>query len=341
MKCYTIDGSGLDSLGATERPDLGEPGPGEVLVDVYAASLNYRDLLVADGRYSGPQDPPIIPCSDMAGVVAKVGEGVKEFRAGERVLNAPFRGWAGGPLRSEWARTGVGVAGVDGTLAEQILFPAATLARLPDHMSFSEGSTLTVAGLTAWAALATHGRIRAGEWALMHGTGGVSIFGAQIAKLLGARTIISTASKEKAEFVFEHFGVDAVIDYRDEAWPEHVRDVTDGAGAHVVVETAGGVTLAKSIEAAASGGRVNVIGVLDGAKTTLDIRRILMRQVTIRGIFMESAEELRALARALGAAEVHPHVDRVFPFDQAREAYDHLESQTHVGKVVVEVRSES
>lgn len=338
MKCYTVDGTGLDSLRLVERPNPGDPAPGEVLVDVRAVSLNYRDIMVADGRYSGKQDPPIIACADMAGTVAKAGPGVTEFKPGDRVLNAPFRFWPGGTLRSEWVRTFGGGAGVDGVLAEQIVYPAVSLVKVPEHFTgFAEGSTLTIAGLTAWAAVVTHGKAQPGEWVLVHGTGGVSIFAAQIAKKLGARVILSTSSEKKAEFVRETFGVDATIDYDDDDWPKQVRKIAGGRGADVVVEVAGGPSFPKSLQACAMNGRVALIGVLSGAECQLNVMHIFMRQITVRGILMESTDELRKLARALEAWKVHPHVDRVFPFGQAREAYEHLQSKQHIGKVVIEV----
>lgn len=339
MKCYTVDGTGLDSLRLTDRPEPGDPGPKEALVDVRAVSLNYRDLMVADGRYSGKLDPPIIACADMAGTVAKVGSAVTEFKEGDRVLNAPFRFWPSGTLRSEWARTFVGGTGVDGVLAERIVYPAVSLVKVPEHFtSFAEGSTLTIAGLTAWAAVVTHGKTQPGDWVLVHGTGGVSIFAAQIAKKIGANVVLSTSSEAKAKIVREKFGVDAVVDYRDADWPKKVREITGGRGVDVVVEVTGG-SLSNSIQACASNGRIGLIGVLAGVECRVNVLHILMRQITVRGVMMESTEELRKLAKALEAWKVHPCIDRVFPFKEARKAYDHLQSQKHIGKVVIELGS--
>lgn len=339
MKCYTVDGTSLDSLKMEERPDPGDPGLGQVLVDVHAVSLNYRDLMVADGRYSGKQDPPIIPCADMAGTVVRVGPGVTEFCEGDRVLNAPFRFWPAGALRSEWARTFVGGTGVDGVLSERIAYPAVSLLKVPEYLTFAEGSTLTIAGLTAWAAVVTHGHLKPGEWMLAHGTGGVSIFAAQIAKKIGAHVMLSTSSEAKAKIVQDKFGVDAVINYREPEWHKTARKLTGGKGVDVVVEVGGGSTFSSSIQACALNGRVSLIGVLGGAGTTFNVLHLFMRQVTVRGIMMESTEELRNLARALEAWQIHPCIDRVYPFDQARQAYDHLQSQKHIGKVVIEVKA--
>jgi len=337
MKCYVVDGTGLDGLTLTERPDPGEPGPGEAVVDVHAVSLNYRDLMVADGRYGGRQSPPIVACSDMAGVVAAVGPGVTGLAAGDRVLNAPFRNWPAGTMRPEWVRTFVGGAGVDGVLAERLCYPAASLVKVPAHLDFAAGSTLTIAGLTAWAAVVTHGHARPGQWVLTHGTGGVSVWAAQIARTLGARVILTSHSEEKAALARDQLGVEHTLNYRDPDWPEQVRKLT-GGGVHVVVEVAGGESLGRSIRACTYGGRVAVIGLLDGGESHVSVRDFLSHQVTVRGIFMESAEQLRQFAAAVEAAALTPHVDRVFAFAEARSAYDHLAAGRHVGKVVIAVR---
>jgi NADPH:quinone reductase-like Zn-dependent oxidoreductase len=338
MRCYTVAGTGLDSLQQVERPSPGPPGPGEALVDVHAVSLNYRDLLVADGRYGGEQEPPILAASDMAGVVVSVGPGVTSLAAGDRVLNAPFRCWPAGTLQRDWSRTFVGGQGIDGVLAEQIVYTADALVPLPSYLTFEQGSTLTLAGLTAWAAVVTHGRVRPGEWVLTHGTGGVSIFSAQIARLCQARVILSTSDPAKAQFVRDRFGVAETIDYRAAEWPKAVRRITEGRGVDVVVETAGGVSLARSIEACGYGARIGVIGVLGGLESPINLFQLLMHQVTLRGIYMESTAELRALVRALEAGRVEPYVDRVFDFEQARAAYEHLRAGRHIGKVVIRVR---
>lgn len=337
MHCYTVDGSGPESLKLVERPAPGEPGPEEVLVNVHAVSLNYRDLMVADGRYGGRQDPAIVAASDMSGMVVSVGANVHGLKTGDRVLNAPFRHWPTGKLRSDWARTFVGGGGLDGVLAEQILYPAESLVKIPEIFSFAEGSTLTVAGLTAWAAVVTHGRVRAGEWVVLHGTGGVSLFGAQIAKMCGARTILTTSNQAKVEAVRRRVEIDATVDYRDENWPEKVREIT-GGGADLVVEVAGGTTLARSIQCCTYGGRVGVIGVLDGAKSPINVVDLLLHQVTVHGIFMESTAELRKLAAALEEADLHPIVERTFAFEEAADAYTYLREQKHFGKVCIAVR---
>jgi len=334
MRCWTTDGSGMSALRLQERPDP-VPAAGEVKVDVRAVSLNYRDLLVASGDYGGKQDPAIVVASDMAGVVSELGAGVTQLQIGDRVLNAPLKHWPAGSLTRPWSKTFVGGQGVDGVLAEQITYPASALVKLPSHLDFDAGCTFTVAGLTAWSAVVTHGKTRPGEWVLVHGTGGVSLFAVQLAKMLGARVIVSTSRQEKARRVREELGADQTIDYRDEDWPKTARELTGGLGVDVVVETAGGETLARSIQSCGYGARVGVIGVLDGLQASINVFQIVMHQVQLRGIYMESAAELQQLMRAVETAQLHPVVDRVFDFDSAPQAYAHLQSGGHMGKVVV------
>ncbi|MFT5317296.1 MAG: NADPH:quinone reductase-like Zn-dependent oxidoreductase, partial [Chlamydiales bacterium] len=235
----------------------------------------------------------------------------------------------------------LGGAGIDGVLSEKFVYPSEALVKIPDHLNFLQAATLPIAGLTAWAAVVTHGRAKPGHWVLLHGTGGVSIFAAQIAKALGARVIMSTSSKEKGEFVRKKFGIDAIIDYQDENWPKEVKKITGGHGVDVIVETAGGVTLGRSVRACAYGAHIGVIGILAGNTSTFNVYDLMPKQITVRGIFMESTEELRAFSQAVEAGKIVPYIDKVFSFDQVSEAYHYLESQKHIGKVVIDVDSEA
>jgi len=336
MKCYTTDCSTLDGLKLQERP-APSPGPGEVLVDVHSVSLNYRDLLVSSGKYGYATEAPFIACSDMSGVVSAVGESVDGIEPGQRVFNAPFMNWPAGRLKADWARTFVGGNGLDGVLSEQVVYPADSLIPLPDNLTMEEGSTLTVAGLTAWAAIMTHGKTRPGDWVLLHGTGGVSVFAAQLAAALGAHVIMSTSSDEKAELVRQKFGVKHTFDYRQADWSRDVKKWT-GGGANVVVEVAGGKSLGLSLKACTYGARIAVIGVLDGLESQINVFDLIRHQITVRGIYMESTEELRAFAKAVNTMKLKPVVDRSFTFEQARDAFEYLKSQQHMGKVVITVR---
>lgn len=337
MKCYTVNGKGINGLELIERPD---PTIGEydVLVDVHAVSLNYRDVLVALGKYDPGSHPPFIAASDMSGVVTKVGSKVSLFKAGDKVINAPFRFWPAGKLRREWAHSFIGGAGVDGVLAEKLSYPEHSLVKMPDHLTFAQASTLTIAGLTAWAGLVTHGKLLPGEWVLVQGTGGVSVFGAQLAKHMGARVIMTTSSVEKAKQLSEKIGIDHFLDYRDIEWPEAVKKLTGRAGVDVVLEVAGGESLGQSLKACGIGARVSVVGLLQGVESTISILDLLYHQISLRGILMESTQELHAFARALEANRIIPYVDRVFPFQEARQAYEYMAAQKHVGKVVIELK---
>ena len=335
MKCFTVDGSGLDGLKLSDRP-APLPGRGEVLVDVRAVSLNFRDLMVAKGQYGPAGDDPIIAASDMAGVVTAVGDDVTTLGPGDRVVNSPFRFWPAGQLEPEWTRTFVGGAGVDGVLAEQVAYPDHALLPVPASYSFAEASTLTIAGLTAWSGLITHGRAGTGEWALLHGTGGVSIFAAQLAQAFGIHTIVTTANAEKAAIVKENYGVAHTVNYRDDDWPDQVKALT-GGGVNVVLDVAGGKTFANSLQACASNARIVLIGVLDGVEATIDTVGIIMRRLSVQGIMMESMQEFRNFVRACETLDLRPCINRTFGFDESPMAYRYLESQKHIGKVVIEL----
>lgn len=337
MKCYLVDGCGIEAIKQVDRPEPRLLNERDVLVDVQACSLNYRDLMIAKGQYKyrSGQHEPNIALSDMSGVVKAVGSQVTEWQPGDRVLNSAFRHWPAGTLRSSWARTFIGAGGLDGVLAERIVYPADALVPVPPHLSFAEASTLPIAGLTAWAAVVTHGRARPGDWVLLQGTGGVSTFAAQIARGLGARTILTTSSDKKAERARKDLGVAATVNYREANWPEQVKKITQGQGVDVVVDVVGGDTLSQSLEICAYGARVAAIGILGGHETTLRIRDLLMHQVQIRGIMMESTEELHAFVRAVDALKIKPVIDKIFPFEKAKDAYRYLEAQQHIGKVVI------
>lgn len=331
MRAYVID---HNLLRPADWPEPGEPGPGEALVRVRSVSLNYRDLMVARGRYGKPFEGTFVAGSDMAGDVLKTGSDVKETRPGDRVVNAPFLRWPAGRLTPDRMKTLVGAGGVDGVLCEEMLYPADALVPVPSHFSYDEGATLPIAGLTAWASVVSQGHVRTGEWVLLHGTGGVSVFATQLAKNMGARVLLTTSSEEKAGRMKDEFGVLETFDYRDEGWPEQVRSFTGGAGVDLVVDVAGGQTFAKSLKACALHARVSLVGILDGFETRLNPFDIIGRQIQVRGIYTSSTDDLHDLVRACEASKLRPCIDRVFPFDEVPAAYDYLESQRHLGKIV-------
>ncbi len=336
-KCLLTNGKGLNSLKFGEKELPQELSAGEVQVEVRAVSLNYRDLMVARGEYGGQYDPPIIACSDLSGVVMKVASDVTTMRVGEKVVNHPFRFWPSGKLDSNSIRTMIGALGVDGVLVKHLQFPAEALVKLPSHMSFEEGSTLPIAGLTAWAAVVSHGKTQPGEWVLVHGTGGVGIFAAQIAKSIGAKVILTSSNDEKAHTVKAKIGIDAAVNYRNENWPKQVREITNGNGVDVVVETAGGEIMTKSILAAGYNSRIAVIGNIAEKSTSFKLFDLARRQINPRGTLVESCKELKGLAQHCESSRLHPWLDRVFSFDRSVEAFKYLESQKHIGKVIIKV----
>lgn len=334
MKVYEIHDTGIDALTSVERPDP-EPGYGQVVVRVRATSLNYRDLIMVEGNYGG-RKPFVIPMSDGAGDVVAVGEGVTRVKVDDRVAGIFFQNWFAGSITKQIMKSDLG-GGIDGMLAEYVVLNQEGLVLLPKHLSYEEGATLPCAAVTAWHSLVTKGNITAGESVLVLGTGGVSIFALQFAKLHGARVIVTSSSDEKLSQA-RALGADETINYRTVPnWEERVYELTDGIGVDQVVEVGGAGTLAKSLRAVRYGGRVSLIGVLSGVGGEINPQPVLQKSVTMQGIYVGSREMFEAMNRALRENQIKPIIDRVFSFAEAREAYSHLKSGAHFGKVVIQV----
>lgn len=326
---------GPEGLRIDELPEP-VPGPGEVAIRVRAAALNYRDLLMLKGSYNPRITLPFVPLSDGAGEVAAVGAGVTRFRPGDRVAGAFMPDWVDGAPSEEKARTALGAGGV-GMLAGTVVLPAAGVVALPEHLTFEEAATLPCAAVTAWHALVTEGAVRAGETVLVQGTGGVSVFALQFARLHGARVIATSGSDEKLRRALD-LGASDGINYKAEPdWDKRARALTGGAGVDHVVEVGGAGTLSRSLRAVRMGGRVGMIGVLSGGAAEVNVFPVLMKCVRVQGIFVGSVAMFEAMNRAIALHRMRPVVDRVFPFDQAAEALRYLESGSHFGKVVVRV----
>ena len=307
------------------------PGPGEVLVGVRACSLNARDILQLDGKYAG-QSRPFIVGSDAAGEVLAVGPHVTSLAVGDRVANHGLPGWMDGPLRAE--KKGVLYGGPDdGVMTTRRLFPAATLLRLPDHLSYEEGATLNCAGLTAWSAVVTHSGAVPGDTIVVQGTGGVSLFALQFAKIAGLRTIVTSSSEEKLEKA-KRLGADYGVNYRDPEWPRQVRDLTSG-GADAIVEVAG--TVDQSVRALRTGGTLLSIGVLSEARPAVNLPMIVMRAIRLQGVTLGSLAEMEAMGRAITMSQLHPVIDHVYPLDAVPEAFEYYKSGMMFGKIVVNV----
>ena len=335
MKVYEIrDGFGLDALRLAERPEP-KPGPGEVLLKLRACSLNYRDLLVVKGVYNPKLNLPRVPCSDAVGEVVAAGEGASRHKVGTRVAGLFMPGWLEGELTDSKARTALG-GSVDGLLAEYAVLSEESVVAVPEHLTDEEAATLPCAAVTAWNGLVTAGGVKPGDTVLVQGTGGVSLFALQFARLAGARVIATSSSEEKLDRV-RALGASDGINYRANAeWGETVRQLTRGRGVDHVIEVGGAGTLAQSLRAVRTGGHVALIGVLSGYGQFNPLP-ILMKGVRVTGIYVGSRDMFEAMNRAIAAHQLRPVVDRVFGFAHAVEAFRHLEAAAHFGKVVVRV----
>jgi NADPH:quinone reductase-like Zn-dependent oxidoreductase len=301
---------------------------------VRAASLNYRDLLVAKGAYGRGAAPPLVPLSDGAGEVVEAGPGATRFAPGARVAGCFMPGWTDGPLTDAKAKTALGAGGV-GMLAEQVVLPEDGLVAVPEHLSSEEAATLPCAAVTAWNALIAGGGLRAGQTVLTLGTGGVSLFALQFAKLAGARVIVTSSSDEKLGRAKELGASDGVNYKTTPEWDKKVRELTGGEGVDHVVELGGAGTLPRSLRAARTGGHVALIGVLSGGAGEFNPVLVLMKAVRLQGVFVGSRVMFEDMNRAIALHRLKPVIDRVFPLAEAAAAYKHLESGAHFGKVVI------
>jgi NADPH:quinone reductase-like Zn-dependent oxidoreductase len=323
---------GLDQLRVVERADP-EPGHGELLVRPRAVSLNYRDVMMVDGRYNPRQKLPLVPCSDAAAEVVALGPGVAGFEVGDRVCPLFAPRWLAGQPDRERMRTTLG-GPLDGTLRGLMTVPASGVVAIPAHLSDVEAATLPCAALTAWSALVTLGNLAAGHTVLVLGTGGVALFALQIARLHGARVIVTSSSDEKLERA-RALGAWEGVNYRTTpGWGKRVRELVPDGVDHVV-ELGGAGTLAESLRAVRLGGTIHLIGVLASGEAPLSIVPVFMQQVRVQGVLVGHKESFEAMCRAFAAHQLRPVVDAVFPFDEAPAAFAHLQAAGHFGKVCI------
>jgi NADPH:quinone reductase-like Zn-dependent oxidoreductase len=329
----TTGGTSIDQL-IFDSVEVPEPGAGEVLVAIKAVSLNYRDLAVVTGRYPRNAAEPTIIASDSAGEVIAVGDGVTAFRQGDRVAGSFFQKWIAGPYAREYGASALGGA-IPGVLTQFRVFDQAGLVRIPEHFSFQEGATLPCAGLTAWNALVPSMHVQAGDTVLLLGTGGVSIFGLQFAKLHGARVIITSSSDEKLARA-KALGADETINYKTTPeWDKEVLRLTAGRGVDMVLEVGGGETFTRSMNSVRASGQMAVIGVLSGVAGTIPVGLIGIQTLSVRGIFVGSVAMFEDMNRSITANQLRPVIDRVFPFEQSVDALRYLQSAQHFGKIVI------
>jgi NADPH:quinone reductase-like Zn-dependent oxidoreductase len=333
MRAWQISSFGIDSLEFVERPTP-EPGPGEVLVKVHAISFNYRDLLMVKGLYNPKLKLPRIPCSDGAGKVAAVGEGVTAWKTGDRVAGIFMQNWLDGVLTANKAKGALG-GDVDGMLVEYVVLKETGLVALPEHLSFEEAATLPCAAVTAWNALAS-GDLKPGGTVLIQGTGGVAIFALQFARFRGARVLGISGSNEKLDRAYS-LGLDGGLNYRETPdWDRWAVEETNGEGVDLVVEVGGEATLPRSLRAIRIGGTVAQVGVLTGAANPVPIPTILHKMARIHGIYVGSRKDFVEMNKAISLGGLRP-VGENFLWSQAREVLERMEEASHFGKLVLTV----
>ena len=335
MKAWQLHDFGLDNL-KIETVATPQPKPHEILIKVGAVSLNFRDKAIVDGIYTPDAIPKsLIPVSDAAGTVVAVGNDVTKFKIGDRVLAHFMSHWvdgAPGPNEQEFCLG----APLPGGLAEYMILEAEYAVYAPDSLTDEEASTLPIAALTAWFALVTYGNLKAGDTVVIQGTGGVSIFGLQIAHALGAKVIVTTSSDAKGQRAKE-LGADEIINYvTTPDWASEVQKLTDGKGADHILEVVGGDGLNDSIKATKVTGQISVIGFLAGQTTNLDLMQLIFKQIRIQGIAIGHLTAFEAMNKAFDQYNIKPVVEKVYPFEHAVDAYRHL-AKGAFGKIVVEI----
>ncbi len=335
MKVFEIRNAwGFDHLQLGTRPDP-RPGPGEVLLRMKAASLNYRDLVVPNrgyGAFTG--NLPLIPLSDGVGEVVEIGAGVTRVKVGDRACPCFHQSWIGGaPDLERLTRTLGGP--VDGTMAELMCLPADGVVKVSAHLTDEQAAALPCAALTAWSALATYDQLAPGSRVLVQGTGGVALFALQFGKLLGCHVTVISSSDEKLAKV-KKLGADAAINYLSTPeWSKATREVTGGRGFDHIVELGGEKTLPQSLRAIRPGGTISMIGVLSGSALAAPLGHVVTRQVRLQGITVGSRDGFEAMMRAVEQHRVQPVVDQVFAFEQLKEAMAQLKRGAHFGKICV------
>ena len=334
MKAFEIQNKfGLESLTQVERPEP-TAAPLHVVIKMSAVSLNYRDLLTVEGKYNPRLPLPLVPLSDGVGEVVSIGEGVARVKVGDRVAANFSQKWLGGePARS---KLGASLGGpLDGMLSEFRALHEDGLVHVPSHLTDEEAATLPCAAVTAWNSLINLGGLRAGETVLLQGTGGVSIFALQFAKLSGARVIITSSSDEKLERA-KALGADFGINYSTTPdWDKQAKRITGGMGVDHIIEVGGAGTFASSLRSIKIGGHIGLIGNLSGNATEVNLILILMQNLRIQGVLVGSRDTFEAMNRAIALHELRPVIDRVFAFDEARQAFEYMASGSHFGKICI------
>lgn len=335
MKAWLLKDFGLDNLTLGETPTP-EPKPGELLVKVGAVSLNFRDKAIVDGIYEPHKVPKsLIPVSDAAGTVVAVGAGVSRFAIGDRVNSHLYSRWIEGPPGPNEPDYCFG-SPLPGGLAEYMIVHEDSAVKAPHNLSDEEASTLPIAALTAWYSLVDYGQITSGDTVLVQGTGGVSIFAVQLATALGAKVIVTSSSDKNLEAAIE-LGAVAGVNYRTHPdWETKVLELTEGKGVDLLLDVAGGKGVNQSIAATKAAGKIAQIGFLTGQTTELALMPLIFRQTTLRGIAVAPRSSFDRMNAFLGEHAIHPVIEKVYAFEDARLAYEHL-AKGAFGKIVIKV----
>ncbi len=338
MRAYQLPkaGAGIDTLAVVERP-MPKPLYRQVLVKVAACSLNYRDLGIVRGSYRVPARDNLIPLSDGAGEVVEVGPGVMHVKAGDKVAGSFFQRWPAGEMNAEATAVSALGGAIDGMLAEYAVLEEEGVVKIPKHLSVEEGATLPCAAVTAWSAIMHHAKLVAGNTVLLEGTGGVSVFGLQLAHAMGMTPIVTSSSDEKLNRA-KALGAACTINYKNTPeWDKAARDFTGGRGVDHVLEVGGKDTLTRAFGAIRIGGKISIIGSVSGGATELNPGLIFSKRANVQGIYVGSTEMFEAMNALISVHKIKPVVDRVFGFDEVKAAFNHMAAGAHFGKIVVKV----
>jgi len=333
MRAYQLTQFGTNHLAIVDQPDP-HPDPGQVLVKMEAASLNFRDHLMVNGQLYRDVALPMTPVSDGAGTVLEVGAGVARFRPGDRVSTFYKARWLAGHIRPEWEGADLGGPG-PGAMRELACYDAYALAHAPSHMSAVQAATLPIAALTAWTAL-EQAHLTTGQSVLLLGTGGVSLFALQLAKARGAKAIVLSSSDDKLARA-KALGADIGINYAKlPEWGAAVREANGGRGVDAVIETVGASTFAQSVDAVAMHGFIGIVGFMSGREAPLPLVPAILKRVHLQGISVASLEEHERMVPALEAIRLEPVIDAAYGFGELREAFKEMAGGKHFGKIAID-----
>jgi NADPH:quinone reductase-like Zn-dependent oxidoreductase len=338
MRAYELPkaGAGIDSLAIVERP-MPKPLYRQVLVKVAACSLNYRDLGIVRGSYRMPAHDNLIPLSDGAGEVVETGPGVIRVKVGDKVAGCFFQRWPAGEMNAEATAVSALGGALDGMLAEYAVLEEEGVVKIPQHLSLEDGATLPCAAVTAWSAIMHHAKLIAGNTVLLEGTGGVSVFGLQLAHAMGIVPIVTSSSDEKLNRA-KALGAACTINYKSTPeWDKAARDFTGGHGVDHVLEVGGKDTLTRAFGAIRIGGKISIIGSVSGGATELNPALIFAKRANVQGIYVGSTERFEAMNALIAVHKIKPVIDRVFGFEEVKAAFNHMAAGAHFGKIVVKV----